>query len=46
VSVDVVHRRDGALRVIEVGDGQVSDLPDGTGPGALLGPVLAAAQQR
>jgi hypothetical protein len=25
-SVDVVHRRDGELRVIEVGDGQVSDL--------------------
>jgi hypothetical protein len=25
-SVDVVRRRDGALRVVEVGDGQVSDL--------------------
>jgi hypothetical protein len=25
-SVDVVHRADGALRVVEIGDGQVSDL--------------------
>lgn len=25
-SIDVVHRRDGELRVVEIGDGQVSDL--------------------
>jgi hypothetical protein len=25
-SVDVARRRDGALRVVEIGDGQVSDL--------------------
>jgi hypothetical protein len=25
-SVDVAHRRDGAIRVVEIGDGQVSDL--------------------
>jgi hypothetical protein len=32
-SVDVVRRRDGVLRVVEVGDGQVSDLV-GWSPGA------------
>lgn len=36
VCTDVVRRRDGAWRVVEVGDGQVSDLPSSTDPAALI----------
>jgi hypothetical protein len=31
-SVDVIRRQDGALRIVEVGDGQVSDLVGWTAP--------------
>ncbi|WP_308297275.1 ATP-grasp domain-containing protein [Streptomyces sp. UNOB3_S3] len=40
VTTDLARSADGAWRVIEVGDGQVSDLPAGTDPSALLGPLL------
>ncbi|MFJ4849109.1 MULTISPECIES: ATP-grasp domain-containing protein [unclassified Streptomyces] len=43
VATDLARRSDGAWRVVEVGDGQVSDLADGTDPAALLGPLLAIA---
>lgn len=36
VTTDLALRTDGAWRVIEVGDGQVSDLPAGEDPGPLL----------
>lgn len=35
VTTDVALRADGVWRVVEVGDGQVSDLPSGTDPSAL-----------
>ncbi|MGW1990035.1 ATP-grasp domain-containing protein [Embleya sp. NPDC001921] len=41
-TTDLARRRDGAWRVIEVGDGQVSDLPAGVPPRALLEPLFAA----
>ncbi|MCQ4082027.1 ATP-grasp domain-containing protein [Streptomyces sp. RB6PN25] len=40
---DAGPRTDGTWRVVEVGDGQVSDLPAGTGPATLLGHLLDAA---
>jgi hypothetical protein len=40
ITTDVAQRTDGRWRVIEVGDGQVSDLVDSTDPAALLGPLL------
>jgi hypothetical protein len=40
VTTDLAHRSDGAWRVIEVGDGQVSDLPVGLEPTAVLGRLL------
>lgn len=36
VTVDLVHRDDGAWRVVELGDGQVSDRPSSTDPAALI----------
>jgi hypothetical protein len=36
LTTDLVRRDDGAWRVVEVGDGQVSGLPTGGDPGALL----------
>lgn len=42
VTTDVALRTDGVWRVIEVGDGQVSDLPQGCDPAALVGPLLDA----
>jgi hypothetical protein len=41
VTVDLAQRTDGAWRVIEVGDGQVSDRPATTGPAEFLSAVLA-----
>ena len=43
VTVDVVQRDDGAWRVVELGDGQVSDRPRSTDPAALVAALLAAA---
>ncbi len=40
VTTDVARRADGSWRVIEVGDGQVSDLPSGVDPLALIGPLV------
>ena len=40
VTTDLTQRTDGTWRVIEVGDGQVSDLPTSAEPAALLGPLL------
>jgi hypothetical protein len=40
VTVDLARRGDGAWRVIEAGDGQVSDRPASTGPAAFLSAVL------
>lgn len=42
ITTDVARRADGVRRVVEVGDGQVSDLPAGTDPAALLGPLLTS----
>ncbi|GEM31920.1 hypothetical protein NN3_29270 [Nocardia neocaledoniensis NBRC 108232] len=41
VTTDVARRADGSWRVIEVGDGQVSDLPSGVDAMALIGPLVA-----
>lgn len=41
VTTDLARRTDGAWRVVEVGDGQVSDLPASTDPADLLRPLLA-----
>lgn len=43
VTVDVVLRDDGALRVVELGDGQVSDRPRSTHPALLVAALLAAS---
>ncbi|MER5951870.1 ATP-grasp domain-containing protein [Streptomyces sp. NPDC001904] len=40
VTTDVARRTDGAWRVVEVGDGQVSDLPSGIDPAAVLAPLI------
>ncbi|UGT54427.1 ATP-grasp domain-containing protein [Nocardia asteroides] len=40
VTTDVARRADGSWRVIEVGDGQVSDLPSGVDPMTLIGPLV------
>ncbi|MEU0569332.1 ATP-grasp domain-containing protein [Nonomuraea sp. NPDC005983] len=42
VTTDLARRDDALWRVIEVGDGQVSDWPSGVDPSALAGPLLAA----
>ncbi|MGW2092821.1 ATP-grasp domain-containing protein [Promicromonospora sukumoe] len=41
VTTDLALRTDGVWRVIEVGDGQVSDLPGRQEPGALVGALAA-----
>lgn len=40
VTTDVARRADGRWRVIEVGDGQVSDLPSGVDVMAVIGPLM------
>jgi hypothetical protein len=40
VTADLVRRTDGAWRVVELGDGQVSDRPSSTPPEDLLGALL------
>lgn len=42
VTTDLALRSDGVWRVIEVGDGQVSDLPAEQEPGVLMGALAAA----
>ncbi|MQM25873.1 ATP-grasp domain-containing protein [Glycomyces albidus] len=42
VTTDLAHRSDGAWRVIEVGDGQVSDFPQGTNVAPLITALTAA----
>ncbi|MBO1334510.1 ATP-grasp domain-containing protein [Streptomyces sp. VRA16 Mangrove soil] len=42
VTTDLARRDDGVWRVVEVGDGQVSDLPEAVDPRRLLGPLLDA----
>ncbi|GAA2630399.1 ATP-grasp domain-containing protein [Paractinoplanes durhamensis] len=39
VTTDLALRADGVWRVVEVGDGQVSDLPSSLDPALLLGPL-------
>ncbi|MFJ8825597.1 ATP-grasp domain-containing protein [Streptomyces sp. NPDC102467] len=41
VTTDMAYRTDGTWRVIEAGDGQVSDLPSGTDPAFLITALLA-----
>ena len=41
VTTDVVRRSDGAWRVVEVGDGQVSGLPEGADAGPLFEALVA-----
>ncbi|MFD3517931.1 ATP-grasp domain-containing protein [Streptomyces sp. NPDC058657] len=43
VTTDLALRTDGEWRVVEVGDGQVSGLPEGAGPGTLFGALAKAA---
>lgn len=40
ITTDLAQRTDGTWRVIEVGDGQVSDLPSSADPAALIEPLL------
>jgi ATP-grasp domain, R2K clade family 3 len=40
ITVDLVRRSDGAWRVVEVGDGQVSDRPASTDPDVFMAAVL------
>jgi hypothetical protein len=40
-TTDLARRSDGQWRVLEVGDGQVSDLPNGVDPAALIEPLLS-----
>lgn len=42
VSTDVALRTDGVWRVVEVGDGQVSDQPRGSDPGRLVTALVCA----
>ncbi|QGV76910.1 ATP-grasp domain-containing protein [Streptomyces ficellus] len=46
VTTDLALRRDGAWRVVEVGDGQVSDLPKGAAAGHLVDCLATAATGR
>ena len=43
VTADLARRADGAWRVIEVGDGQVSDRPATTTPDTLIGAILTGS---
>lgn len=45
VTTDLALRADGVWRVIEVGDGQVSDLHGGQDPGPLVRALAAAAEE-
>jgi hypothetical protein len=40
VTADIVRRADGVWRVIEIGDGQVSDRPESCSPSAFITAVL------
>lgn len=42
VTTDLARRHDGAWRVVEVGDGQVSDWPASAGPSVLVSALMAA----
>ncbi|MBE1877477.1 ATP-grasp domain-containing protein [Myceligenerans pegani] len=46
VTTDLAQRNDGVWRVIEVGDGQVSDLPASEEPGTILRILTQAEQPR
>ncbi|MFF8288849.1 ATP-grasp domain-containing protein [Streptomyces sp. NPDC016309] len=46
VTTDLARRADGAWRVVEVGDGQVSDLPKGVAAGRLVHPLATALPPR
>ncbi|MGW5382794.1 ATP-grasp domain-containing protein [Nocardia sp. NPDC003963] len=46
LTTDLAMREDGVWRVVEVGDGQVSDLPVGVDPTPIVGALLAAPAQR
>jgi ATP-grasp domain, R2K clade family 3 len=41
VTVDVVRRTDGVWRVVELGDGQVSDRPAAVSPAALIAALFS-----
>jgi hypothetical protein len=43
VTADLAHRADGAWRVMEVGDGQVSDRPVTCSPGEFMAAILASS---
>jgi ATP-grasp domain-containing protein len=45
VTVDLVERSDGAWRVVELGDGQVSDRPGTVSPAALVEALLGHGVQ-
>lgn len=45
VTTDVVRRADGAWRVVEVGDGQVSDRPAALAPEVLIGALTSERVQ-
>ncbi len=42
VAVDVVRRADGALRIVEIGDGQVSDRPASVDPEWFIASIMSA----
>jgi hypothetical protein len=44
ITTDLARRPDGTWRVVEVGDGQVSDLPRTVDPARLVNPLLAACR--
>lgn len=43
VTVDMVQRDDGVWRVVELGDGQVSDRPTSTSPAEFVGAILGVS---
>jgi len=43
ITLDLVRRSDGIWRVVEVGDGQVSDRPATTDEDEFMNAILAAA---
>ncbi len=46
VTADLARRADGTWRLIELGDGQVSDLPNSTEPSPFLNAVLTSSHAR
>lgn len=46
VTTDLAVREDDVWRVVEVGDGQVSDLPAGTAPELIVGALLGTPDRR